>query len=336
MSNPIPVWPGELVGTSAGEIFVRSAPASRGAEPALFVHGLGGSSTNWTDLMHVLRLPGPDPPARPALASMAPDLPGFGFSPPPARRDYSISGHAGAVIALLEQQARGPVHLIANSMGGAICTRVAGRRPDLVRTLTMVSPALPDLRPRRLPVRLMVGTSPVFGPRIIAWLASQPAENRANGAIGDLYWDPALVHPARWTEEVEELRRRDQLFYANDALIYSARSLVSEYFRAGGRSLWRDARSSSAPALILYGSHDRLVRADMAAKAARMFRGARVLVLQRVGHVAMMEQPEAVAQEIRGFLAAMSASAAPVVVRAPGAPCAERPGRAAGAPSDPG
>lgn len=341
MADPIPVWPGKLVGTGAGEVFVRIAPAATGAEPALFVHGLGGSSTNWTDLMDALRLPGPCAADRPAvacpvLAGTAVDLPGFGFSPPPARREYSITGHAKAVIALIERQDRGPVHLIANSLGGAVCTRVAGRRPDLVRTLTLISPALPDLRPRLLPVRLVVGTSPVLGPRIIAWLVSQPAEKRTNGAIGDLYWDPSLVHRQRWHEEVEELRRRDQLMHANDALIYSARSLVTEYFRAGGRSLWRDALASSAPALIMYGSHDRLVRAHMAGKAARMFGDAQVLVLPQVGHVAMMEQPDLVARHIRDFLVSLPGSpSGSSEISAPGAPCAGLPGPAGAAPSGP-
>jgi pimeloyl-ACP methyl ester carboxylesterase len=42
----------------------------------------------------------------------------------------------------------------------------------------------------------------------------------------------------------------------------------------------------------------------MAALAARAFRNARVVVLPRIGHVAMMEQPGVVAKEIRGMLAA--------------------------------
>jgi len=40
----------------------------------------------------------------------------------------------------------------------------------------------------------------------------------------------------------------------------------------------------------------------MAAKAARAFPMARVLVLPGVGHVAMMERPAQVATEIRAFL----------------------------------
>jgi pimeloyl-ACP methyl ester carboxylesterase len=42
----------------------------------------------------------------------------------------------------------------------------------------------------------------------------------------------------------------------------------------------------------------------MAGLAARAFRNARVVVLPRIGHVAMMERPGLVAKEMRGMLAA--------------------------------
>ena len=62
----------------------------------------------------------------------------------------------------------------------------------------------------------------------------------------------------------------------------------------------------TAPTLVLYGRHDRLVRPAMAARAARAFRGARVVVLPWQGHVAMMEQPDLVAAEMRTLLAAVA------------------------------
>ena len=52
----------------------------------------------------------------------------------------------------------------------------------------------------------------------------------------------------------------------------------------------------------------------MAARAARTFRYARVLVLPRTGHVAQMEQPAEVASEMRIM---MSAAAAPPPRRTP-------------------
>src|SRR5262245_27795600 len=147
MDDPIPPWPGELVRLGSGEVFVRAVPESDGAEPAMFVHGLSGSSRNWTDLMDLLSRPGASGTG-PALAGEALDLPGFGHSPVTVGTDVSIRGQAETVIAVLDKRGRWPVHLVGNSLGGAVCTRVAARRPDLVRSLTLISPALPDLHPR--------------------------------------------------------------------------------------------------------------------------------------------------------------------------------------------
>jgi len=310
MTDPIPSWPGEAVALDAGEVFVRTAPAPAGAEPAVFVHGLGGSSRNWTDLMGLLSERNPDNPAAPPLAAEAVDLPGFGYSPARADGDYSIDAAASAVISLIDRRGRWPVHLIGNSLGGAVATRVAGRRPDLVRTLTLVSPALPDLRPRLLPIRMVAFCAPGVGRWALERMAGIPAADRTARTIAEMYADPSLIHPSRLSEEVAELIRRDGLGYAGEVLIRSARALVAEYTRRGPASLWRDAARVTAPALVIYGSHDRLVNPVMAIRAARVFRNGRVVVLPRVGHVAMMERPDLVAREMRGFLAAVAAAEA--------------------------
>jgi pimeloyl-ACP methyl ester carboxylesterase len=301
---PIAHWPGEFVSLSVGQVYVRSTPAQPGAEPALFVHGLGGSALNWTDLMDLLSRPGLD--SQPGLACAAVDLPGFGFSPAPADGAYSLAARAAAVIALLERRAGGPFHLVGNSMGGAICTRVAARRPDLVRTLTLVSPAMPDLRPRPLPMRLALVTMPGVGRLIMNRMQQLPAEWRTDMTIGDLYADPGLMEPERRAEAVIEVARRDGLGYASEVLIGSGRAIVAEYMRWGPGSLWADAAAVTAPTLVIHGSHDRLVHPAMAARAARTFRSCRVVVLPRVGHVAMMERPDLVAAEMREFLASAS------------------------------
>ncbi len=310
--EPVPHWPGRHVDLPAGQVYVRSAPAIAGAEPAIFIHGLGGSSTNWTDLMDLLSRPVEGQPAAPVLACAAIDLPGFGSSPP-ASGGYSINAHAATVIQLIEEQGLGPVHLFGNSLGGTVSIRVAAARPDLVRTLPLVSPAMPDLRPRPLPMRLALAALPGVGPVIMGGLRRLPAESRTDRALRDVYTDPGIVHPARRREEIAEVLRRDSLIYANQALVMTARSLVFEYFKLGKRSLWRDAAMIAAPALILHGSHDRLVNPVMAVKAARAFPTARVLVLAGVGHVAMMERPALVATEIRAFLDGVQESGGPAI-----------------------
>lgn len=311
-NDPVPHWPGRFVEVSCGQMYARGAPDRHDGEPALFIHGLGGASTNWTDLMDLLSRPAIAQPRAPVLRCVAIDLPGFGFSPPPDDDDYSVNAQASAVIEYIEQSGIWPVHLVGNSLGGSVATRVAAHRPDLVRTLTLVSPAMPDLRPRPLPLRLAMASAPGIGPAIMDWVRRLPAEERASRSIEDTFADPNQMHPLRRNEEVAEVRRRDGLAYSDDALVRAARSLVAEYFKSGPKSLWHDAERTVAPTLILHGSADRLVNPVMAAKAARAFRDSRVLVLPGVGHVAMMEQPEKVAREIRTFLYLLTASRSPV------------------------
>ncbi|UYM25120.1 alpha/beta hydrolase [Streptomyces albus] len=177
------------VGLPGLTLTVRSRPPSReGLPPALYVHGLGGSSQNWSALMPLLA---------DTVDGEALDLPGFGDSPPPDDGDYSVTAHARAVIRHLDAAGRGPVHLIGNSLGGAVSTRVAAARPDLVRTLTLVSPALPELRIQRSAVPTGLLALPGMGALLGRLARDLTAEQRTRGVLGLCYGDPARVSPSR-------------------------------------------------------------------------------------------------------------------------------------------
>ncbi|MGW3401156.1 alpha/beta fold hydrolase [Streptomyces zhihengii] len=273
---------------------VRSRPPVRpGLPPALYVHGLGGSSQNWSALMPLLA---------DVVDGEAIDLPGFGDSPPPDDGDYSVRGHTRAVVRHLDAAGRGPVHLVANSLGGAVCTRVAAVRPDLVRTLTLVSPALPELRVQRsaVPTALLAlpGVAPLFNRLTKDW----GAEQRTRGVLALCYGDPARVTDEGLRNAVEEMERRIRLPYFWDAMTRSARGIVDAYTLGGQHALWRQAERVMAPTLLVYGRRDRLVSYRMARKATAAFRDSRLLTLPDAGHVAMMEYPETVAQAFRELL----------------------------------
>lgn len=282
---------------SSGRLHVRVAAAtSDRAEPAVLLHGLGGAATNWTDVMGLLR---------DRLECFAPDLPGFGWSPPPADGDYSLRAHVRSAAELVEavgSAGKGPVHLLGNSLGGTVAMVLAATRPELVRSLTLVSPALPVLRPRMSNVHLPALAAPWAGQRLARHLGRFPVEQRVRATIALCWSDPSRVPPGRVEEAMSEAARRARLDHDGEAMLGSLRSLMTAYLRPGRWPLWRLAASVRTPTLLVYGMADRLVDPRTAARAGRTFPNARLVLVPDSGHVTQMEHPAVVAAAVRRLL----------------------------------
>ena len=293
LAAPAPV---EFVSTSVGPIAVRRTPVRGDGphEPAVLVHGLGGNALNWVDLADGLA---------DRLDCVSLDLPGFGATEPPADGDYSIPAHTAAVVATIEamfpDQA---VHLFGNSMGGAISVQVAGRHPELVRTLCLVSPALPDLRPRLTNIHIPVMGLPGVGTKLFERYQKVGAHQRVQATFDLCYADPARLHPQRRAEAQEEAERRDALPHIRDVFIGSTQGLVATFLDRGPDRPWALAGRVQAPTLLVYGRKDKLVDPRAAHRATTAFPDARVMVIADCGHVAQMEHPELVERWWREFL----------------------------------
>jgi pimeloyl-ACP methyl ester carboxylesterase len=292
------MWAGRHVEVAGARVFIRTTPAtSPDAEPALLVHGLGGAATNWTDLAGLLR---------DHLASEAIDLPGHGRSGPAPDDDYRLQAHAGIVIRYLDQSHRGPVHLVGNSLGGAVSIMVAARRPDLVRTLTLISPAVPDTNKLRAHAlrgdpRMALLVLPGLGGLALRRAARASAEARVKATIALVFSDVSRYPTARLAEAISEAQARGSDAWANTAFLRSLRGLVRVQL-ATPRAMWAAMRSIEAPTLVIWGGRDRLVAPDLAEDVAAAIAGSRLLVLDDVGHTAMMEDPESTARAILGLV----------------------------------
>jgi pimeloyl-ACP methyl ester carboxylesterase len=299
-------WPGTLLNLRSGEVFIRHDPpptpqcegvgreretAGR-LEPAVFVHGLGGESLDWADVAALLA---------DRVDGYAVDLPGFGESPPGAGQ-HTLDLHAAAVVEVIKDVNRGPVHLIGNSLGGSVVTRVAAEHPELVTTLTLVSPAMPDLRPRVWSWQLLIALIPGVGARIVEAALRGDPERMARRVFWLCYGDPHAVTDRRRVEVVAAACRRSELVYSGTVYRSSLRSLVSAYVQLGRRRLWRQAKQVSAPTLLVYGGRDKLVDPRMAKRAAATFPNAHLVLMLDAGHVAHIEFPDRVAATLRDFL----------------------------------
>ncbi|RBY96484.1 alpha/beta hydrolase [Blastococcus sp. TF02-8] len=305
LEQVLPPWPGAEVPVRGGAVFVRHTPwtgpvggvddAPR--ERALYVHGLGGASTNWTDLAALLAV---------RFEGWAVDLPGFGRSQPPPGSRYSVRGHMRTVVDVLEhvvhlpgEAAGRPVHLVGNSLGGLVSLLVAAQRPDLVATLTLVSPAMPVYRVppafSRALLLLLVPGVPTLAERRLAGVRP---EDSVRAMVQTCFGDPANVPAERIEQAVREMHERATQPWADRALARSMRGLITSYLRVGRANAWRAARSLRMPCLVVWGSRDRLVDPGLAPRLAATLRDAGLLVLDGVGHVAMLEAPEPTARAV--------------------------------------
>ncbi|MGD9956777.1 MAG: alpha/beta fold hydrolase [Candidatus Nanopelagicales bacterium] len=294
LAHLLPPWPRQDVVLSNGTFSVREAPPvdPATAEPALFVHGLGGSATNWTDLMALLR---------DRLDGVAVELPGFGWSPPPRDGDWTPRRSAESLAELIGARFGGrPVHLFGNSMGGAVAVQLAARHPDLVRTLTLVSPALPKTGVRRTNAHLPVIAVPGIGTRLMNRYLELDPHRRARATVEVCFADPSSVPEVRMREAVEEVKRRDQLPYVADAFLQSLRGLLATYLDRGPERPWKLAETITCPTLLVYGRRDKLV--DPIHAHTKAFPDVRVVVLPHAGHVSQIEQPVLVAESFRHLL----------------------------------
>lgn len=281
----LPAWPHEDVMLARRTLAVRHAPgAIPGLPTAVYVHGLGGSSLNWTDLMHALQ---------PHVDGWAVDLGGFGYSPPPRDGDMTPAGHARSVVDLIEHLGGAPVHLFGNSMGGAVALQLAARRPDLVRSLTLISPALPSLTLTRSSAHLPVIAVPGVGERLVAkFMETTDVATRVQGSIDVTFADSARVPAERIEEARAMLAEHDRHPYAADAFLSSLRGLLRTYADVGPNRPWKLAEQVACPTLVVYGRKDPLVDSRSAHRVTKHFRDAHVVVLPDSGHVAQMEHPE--------------------------------------------
>lgn len=301
-----PAWRGRRVHSGGLRLHVRHTPGpSRKAPMAVYLHGLGGSATTWTDLAGQLSV---------TLRGMALDLPGFGRTAPLADHDFSLRAHTEAVRRFLSGLSARPVHLIGNSFGGAIALRIAAEHPELVRTLTVISPAMPDLRPdlRRMPDPRLVLSNLALLPGMSDWafgqqlLAMTPRE-RAERMVRMCFADPSAISEQRLADVAREYAELGRKPWTGNAIGRTTMGLIRHWFLPPPLSMWQDLPRIIAPTLVVWGADDRLVTVRKAPRTAAGIARARLLVLPRTGHIAQMERPATVARAILGMLEATAA-----------------------------
>jgi len=278
--------------------------------PIVLVHGLGGSHLNWLAVAPGLARRG---------RVLAVDLAGFGRTPS-GGRSARIGNNRRLMDRFLEDVAREPAVLVGNSMGGYLALAEAAAEPRKVASLVLVSPAVPLAPGARIDPRvfaLFLGTSlPLVGRMLMRLRARRGPEIAVRDMLALCCVDSSRIGREIFDAHVELARERaPRGALARRDFLEAQRSLLWRLVRR--RRFLEMVRSIEAPALIVQGERDRLVRLEAARALASSRPDWRFVVLDDVGHVPQLEAPERFLAEVEAWLDLNSRSRGP---SAPGPP----------------
>ena len=257
--------------------------------PMLMVHGLGGNALNWMAVA---------PELANQYHAIAIDLAGFGQTPL-YHRSATVGANAGLVHRFIETVIGQPVALMGNSMGGHISILESAEHPEWVTECILVDPAVPVTRPHPVMIGVAAAIS-IPGLAEVLFerrLKALDAETLVRQTLALVTADASRVDPKIVEAHVQLTRERGHLGPQNSrAFIQASRSIG---LRMAQPRFWRRVQQVTAPTLVIHGSRDIVIPLSAARELVRRRPDWTLRVLEGLGHVPMIEAPEA-------FLAAVS------------------------------
>lgn len=269
-----------------------------GGRPQLLLHGLGGSATNWLEVVRALARFGP---------VAAPDLPGFGETRPPRPSAARIPTNAQFVTALADTLGWDRVTVHGNSMGALIATLVAAERPELVRRLVLASPALPAPRKDalRVPKMALVTFAPFFVPAFGESVfrrryARTSADELYGQTVRLVFGDPDRIRPPLREVGIANARRGKELGWRVESFSQASASIVE--LLLGARRVVAAIDRIAAPVLVVWGDRDRLIGRAVVEGLVERRPDWDLEILPDVGHAPMLERPDRYLELVTAWL----------------------------------
>ena len=238
-------------------VFVEPAPrlavsVAGEGELVLFLHGIRGNRRNWAGQVAFFSK---------RFKAAAWDARGYGDSDDyegPLQFEY----FTGDVLRLAEHFKAPKLHLVGLSMGGRIARNVALRAPERVRSLVLIStnPGFDSMSPES--VKRFVTERRNATPQSLRGLLGSKSNESAYRELLD---SVARIHEASYQKTLE-------------ASVAQDRAAPIEQIRV--------------PTLVVAGAEDTVYPPELAREMAQRIPGAELLMFERTGHLANLEQPE--------------------------------------------
>jgi len=267
---------GRLVATAMGQVYVEEAGPDDGI-PVLLVHGSVGWARLWAETSAAL--------AGAGYRAIAFDLAPMGFSDRDPNADYSRENQADRINALIAALEIRPI-IAAHSFGAGPGLEAVMKTPDAYAGLIIIDGAVGvgsheldksmPLPLRPLWLRRVALSMTVTNPLATKWLLSLflHRKDRANDHYADILRRPAVLQGS--TEELAKWLP-SLLVPPKDALSTRPEAL----------------RALAKPTAIIWGREDTATPLAQGEELASLIPDSRLIVLDDVGHIPQIEDPEA-------------------------------------------
>ena len=201
---------------------------------------------------------------------------------------YDMETLTGDAVALIEALNIGPVHFAGLSMGGFIGMRLGARRPDLVRSLTLMETSADPEPAENVPKYRKLAF-------VARWIGLKVVSKQV---MPIMFGRTFLSDPARAAD-----RKRFLELLVGNHRVGITRAVHGVIDRAG---VYDEIASIRCPTLVIVGDEDVATVPAKAERLAARIPGATLVRIPRAGHSSTVEEPAAVTAAMSAFLTRLS------------------------------
>lgn len=254
----------------------------------LAVHGFRGDHHGLRRLINAL----------PGFLVVAPDLPGFGASPPATSGGHAAGDYARILAALSDRlELPASTVLLGHSFGSVVASRLAASSPGRFASLMLINPICRPALEMNSPLASAVAGG--------YYRAAELLPRRAGEALLRARVVVDVTTLAMLTSPDPAVRRyvRDQ-HRTYFSAFSDPSSLLQAYESSVSESVLDVAGELTLPTLLVAGERDPLGSVEGQRALAAAIDDATLEVIPRVGHLIHYETPRSAAEAIDRFLAA--------------------------------
>jgi 3-oxoadipate enol-lactonase len=238
------------------------------------IHGLGGSSNNWTPVLSAFE----------GMKVVRPELPGSARSAL-SSEPLSIDLYVQTLADVLGELGVTKAHVVAHSMGTIVAQHLAIKHPDLVKSLALFGPLLAPPEQGR------------------AGIHARAALSREKGIAGVQEIADAIVKGA--TSAETKAQRPVTLAIVRESVMRQSPEGYAQSCEALAGAQAAEIEKIAVPTLLVTGDEDGVGQPAAVKAMSERIAGSRVRVLPGCGHWTTFEKPVECAKELKGFYQSM-------------------------------